>query len=73
MYRKIQQVGLQQRYAEDADFALQMRMLPALALVPANDVIQAFEQLVDHLPAEAQSVVDYFEDTWIGRPTRRNN
>lgn len=46
-------------------------MLPALAYVPVDDVVGAFETLSDVLPAEAQSIVDYFEDTWIGRINRR--
>ena len=64
-----------QRYENDGDFALQMRLLPALAYVPLTDVVEAFNRLTesDALPAEAQPVVDYFEDTWIGRPTRRNS
>ena len=29
--------------------------------------------LIDHniIPHEAEKVLDYFEDTWIGRPDRR--
>lgn len=44
-------------------------MLPALAFVSVENVVQAFEILVDNgnLPAELDPLVDYFEDTWIGR------
>src|ERR1051325_3594150 len=42
-------------------------MLAALAFVPEADVEIAFEALADELPLEAQPVVDYFEDTYIGR------
>ncbi|KAL3872534.1 hypothetical protein ACJMK2_035757 [Sinanodonta woodiana] len=35
-----------------------MRYLPSLSFVPVEDVV---------LP-----VLDYFEDTWVGRPTRGN-
>lgn len=45
-------------------------MLPALTFVPPPDVVGAFEQLADTMPAEAQQVVDYFEDTWVGYPNR---
>ena len=64
-YRKIQEYGLQQRHQEDTDFALKLRMIPALVFVPPQDVIAAFEELCD------EPVVDYFEDTYMGRPQHR--
>ncbi|KAK4871763.1 hypothetical protein RN001_015887 [Aquatica leii] len=41
--------------------------------VPTQYVVEAFEMLCDDdiLPPELQPIVDYFEDTWIGRPQRR--
>ena len=62
----MQEHGLQQRYQEDTDFALKLKMIPALA--PLQDVIAAFEELCDELPAKSQPVVDHFEDTYVGRP-----
>ena len=46
-------------------------MIPALAFVPPQDVIAAFEELSDELPAESQPVVDYFEETFVSRPLPR--
>ena len=47
-------------------------MLAALAVVPENDVVQAFETLVDTGNDDrAESLVHYFEDSFIGRPDRR--
>ena len=46
-------------------------MLVSLAFVPPVDVIAAFETLLDNIPADLEPLVDYFEDTWIGRPHRR--
>ena len=40
LYRKIQSEGLQQRYSNDPEFSLQLRMLAALAMVPENDVVR---------------------------------
>ena len=73
--RKIQACGLKQQYETDAEFALKLRMLCALAFVPVEGVVDAFEALCDNevFPFEAQDVVDYFEDTWIGRPDRRRH
>lgn len=73
LYRKIQAAGLKLRYDNDSEFSLKMRMLNALAFVPLPHVVEAFDELCDSdvFPGEAQEVVDYFEDTWIGRPDRR--
>ncbi|KAL3847588.1 hypothetical protein ACJMK2_018491 [Sinanodonta woodiana] len=61
-------------YENDADFAMQMRHLPSLAFVPVEDVVLAFEELLSSVDfhLESQPVPDYFEDTWIGGPTRGN-
>jgi hypothetical protein len=71
IYRKIQEYGLQRRYETDPDFALTMKMLPALAFMPMGHVVNNFQRLTREVqfPEEALEVVDYFEDTWIGRPT----
>nr|CAI5817093.1 unnamed protein product [Callosobruchus analis] len=52
-----------------------MKFLSALAFVPTTDVVEAFEILCDEnmLPEDAQPILDYFEDTWIGRPQRRQH
>ena len=48
-------------------------MLSALAFLPTSKVVEAFDILIDHniIPHEAENLLDYFEDTWIGRPDRR--
>ena len=73
LFRSIQSNGLQQLYENDAGFALKMRMIAAIAFVPVADVVISFEHLIDNtdFPEEVHSVLDYFEDTWIGRPNRR--
>ena len=67
---------LSQRYNQEEEFALHIiRMLPALAFLPASDVIEGFEELVDTIRVLYNDVADdllqYFEDTYIGR-YRRN-
>lgn len=76
IWRKIQENGLQNKYAVDSDFSLQIRYLSALAFVPINNVIQYFEKIISsYYFVENENIlsklVDYFEDTWIGRPNRR--
>ena len=66
--------NLKQKYKTDASFALRMKMLFASAFMPISTVTEAFELLCDNdiFHYETQEFVDYFEDTWIGRPNRRN-
>ena len=42
-------------------------MLAALAFVPKPDVIIAFEAVSEDFTLDGQAVIDYFEDTYIGR------
>ena len=77
IWRHLQQIpDLQQRYTTDAEFALSIRQLAALAFVPARDVTTAFDDLMESNFYQTNSdilrpLVNYFEDTWIGRPGRR--
>ena len=49
VWKPIQNVGLQQRYNNDQELVLHLRMLCAIAFLPLADVIQGFEELVDEL------------------------
>lgn len=73
IWRKIQEEGLALQYENDVDFALAMKHLAALAFVPVTSVVQAFELLIesDVLPPEADSIIAYFEDVWIGKMNLR--
>ena len=65
-FKRIHANGLSQRYRTDEVFALQARMIAALAFVPPNDVVDYFAILEDGagpLPAELRPVLDYLEDT----------
>lgn len=75
IWKRIQASGLQQRYNNDAEFSLHLRMIAAVAFVPPNDVIAMFEDITDEIRntfnTDADAVLDYVEDTYIGR-YRRN-
>ena len=74
-WKRIQQAGLQERYTNEEDFANVLCMIPAIAFVPPGNVVTYFEELADHLRnafnADCDDLLDYFEDSYIGR-FRRN-
>ena len=49
IWKHIQNLGLQNHYQGDENFALWLRMLSALAFVPPNNVIRYFELLIDEI------------------------
>lgn len=77
LWRNMQGAGLQQIYTEDANFALHLRQLAALAFVPEENVVATFEELLDsEFYTQNENLllplINYFEDVWIGRLDRRD-
>lgn len=68
IYRKVQQNHLGDLYANDVIFRENIRMVCALAFIPLDDVIPAFETLCLHCEAdgEEQVILQYFERNYIG-------
>lgn len=62
------------RYKQEPDFKLGIRTLLALAYVPVEKVLDAYDKLVDSNFFSSndylQPLLDYMEDVWIGRMTR---
>ena len=75
VWRHIQDNGLSNDYKNDENFEKLIRMLAGLAYLPPGDVEHSFETVFDptspFYDVRGQSVFDYFEDTYIGRPRRR--
>ena len=67
VWRKTQALGLAGQYNEDAEFALKIRSLSALAFLPEHEVEECLREVAGSLPDEALPLVDYFESTYIGR------
>ena len=73
--KHIQHLRLPQRYKQEEEYAMHIRMLPALAFLPFGDVTEGFEELVNTIRVLYDDVADnflqYFRDNYIGR-YRRN-
>lgn len=59
--------GLIVRYNNETMFALQSRMIISLAFIPINDLDEVFELLSDNTPDELIPVLNWFEDTYLGK------
>ncbi|KAF0747660.1 Uncharacterized protein FWK35_00020775 [Aphis craccivora] len=75
-FSSTKEFGLQKKYSEDPEFALQIRMLPALAFVPKDDIISSYNVLIEsnyYTKNEEilEQFLDYFENTWIGKLDRK--
>lgn len=71
--RYLQHSGLQGEYDSDIDFNQFVKTIIAVAFVPVEYVSRAFEAVCarDHVPEQAQALIGYFEQTWVGRKTPR--
>jgi len=61
---------------ENPEFTLQLRMLPALAFLPKDDVISSYNVLIEsNYDTKNEEILkqflDYFENTWLGKLDRR--
>ena len=75
VYRHVQSLGLQEQYLVDEEFRVNIKMIPALAFVPPDDIIPAFQALSQHCEGNEEHILDYFEVNYIGelqRGRRRN-
>lgn len=70
VYRKVQELGLSQRYVNNEDFRTNIKMITALAFVPVEDIIESFQMLADQCGDEEEAVLDYFESAYVGELRR---
>ena len=72
VWRKVAAEGLQNAYINEELIRKNIKMLMALAFLPTRDVSDGFMQIIEaeNFPEMLQPVMDYFEDTYIGRPQR---
>jgi len=65
-------------YKYDEEYRKIIRKFMALAFVPVDQVVPAFEHVSTELlatdpdhPDNHENFIEYFENTWVGRPRRR--
>lgn len=71
LYRNLASRGLKARYAEDDQFNLKIKTLPALGFVPVKEVEENFERVVGEKFADEQEAginefLSYFQENYIG-------
>jgi len=66
MWRKIQTLGLSNKYKEDDEFRLYCGLLDALALLPLSEIQEAgMKYLKDTASEAAHGLVSYFDKTYV--------
>ncbi|XP_014298070.1 uncharacterized protein LOC106693699 [Microplitis demolitor] len=78
VWSHIQSTGLQNQYTTDLKFCINLKMFMALAFVPIDDVIEAYEELIKSSFYQENATiltdfVSYVERTWIGELSRLGN
>ncbi|CAF1267736.1 unnamed protein product, partial [Didymodactylos carnosus] len=64
---KVQELGLKTNYEQDPVFAHNVSIIAAHAFLQPADVSQGFDDLHNSSPPMLHPLLDYFEDTYIGR------
>ncbi|KAK9692766.1 hypothetical protein QE152_g34939 [Popillia japonica] len=67
------EIGVISQYNNDAEFALRAKMVLALAFVPIAGLDEYIDALANDLPVELQPLLNWFEDSYVGRLNRRGN
>ncbi|XP_034935332.1 uncharacterized protein [Chelonus insularis] len=76
IWRKIQAYHLQNNYAKDSEYALNLKMLFAIPFVPECDVVAAYDELIStdfyiKHESELEELLSYYENIWLGKMNRR--
>lgn len=64
-YRKLQELGLSERYKKDEAFRKFYTMVDSLAFLPLDDVKNGMEWLKENIPTGAEDYIIYFDKTYV--------
>lgn len=70
-WRKVQSLGLVTRYREEEDVKHFCGMRDGLAFLPLDDVLEGLAYLRDNTPEGLESLIDYFDSTYVSGGYRR--
>ncbi|KAK0414909.1 hypothetical protein QR680_011672 [Steinernema hermaphroditum] len=65
--KHVSEAGLTRNYVQDPEFAIKCRSIVALSFLKPEDVEEGIDTLEAILPPELVPVLNYFEDTYVGR------
>lgn len=67
LMKKLDKLGLRNRYCTNMIFWLDVNKLAALAFLPPEDIPSAFAELLPFLPSDPQftEFLDYIDNTWV--------
>lgn len=71
MQKHLASDGFISSYRNDPDFALKAKMIIALSFVPLSKIDLYFDTLANELSHGFSSLLNWFEDTYVGRQNRR--
>ncbi|CAF2047910.1 unnamed protein product [Rotaria magnacalcarata] len=60
-------LGHQAQYQKDSTFSHNIHKIAALAFLDPNSVLNGFESLCEQLDDQYDNILDYFEETYIGK------
>lgn len=64
--KRLGELSLTYEYNNNANFALNVKMIMALVFVPIQNVDDAFNVLTENLSSEFTALLDWFEDNYLG-------
>ena len=73
MQKYLARIGFTSWYNTDPDFALKAKMIIAIAFEPLNKIDEYLNAVATKLPQERGDLLNWFEDTYVGRRNRRGN
>ncbi|CAF1545449.1 unnamed protein product [Adineta ricciae] len=65
VYRHVQSAGLAKAYGDDENLSLLIRYIPALAFLHPVKIPEAFDEVKDSLPSDAEPIIEWFEDNYV--------